>query len=111
MSNLYGVGFAQGSGEVAAALRDMPKMDGYLDTDGYAALYWHLPPELWPKVFIEPFASPLPETVATVAGEDGWALAFHQGPDSPEGTSRAHLCDCGSGNLAYVLWRGKVALR
>lgn len=103
MAHLYGGGCARCNKEIAAAIADMPKMDGYLDTDAYCVRYCHLPAGTWPKPYVD--GEFIAYTTAIVLGDDGWLLAQH---DDGRGV---HPCACDSGNIAQVLYRGKVELR
>lgn len=100
MANLYGKGCPRCNKEIAAALRDMPLMDGYLDTQGYSDRYGKFEASERPVARIDGVFKP--NTVATVAGDDGWLLAFNGGMT---------LCACGSDGMEYELWRGNVEIR
>jgi hypothetical protein len=107
MSDLYGIDCARCNKEIAAALRDMPLMPGYLGTDDYAARY-HRTPMPWPKPYVD--GEYKPETTATVIGEDGWLLCLHR-DESLSTQVKARLCSCGSDSLMYELWRGRVEIK
>jgi hypothetical protein len=98
MSNLYGSGCAQCNAEVAAALRDMPKMDGYLDTHGYWQRYGGCTRADRPRPYLDGEYKRF--TISTVCDDDGWLAALTGRP-----------CECDSGDAWVEVWRGKVELR
>lgn len=104
MADLYGVGCARCNREVAAAFAELPKMDGYLDTDEFWHRYRHLPQEQQPKAYLD--GKPMPHTIATVPGEDGWLICCH-----PNAAGLAYVCPCAMENLCVAVWRGRVELR
>lgn len=53
MGDLYGIGCSRCNREIAAAIKEMPLMDGYLSTEAYSALYMHLPITEQPKVYLD----------------------------------------------------------
>jgi hypothetical protein len=104
MASLYGTGCEKCNKEIAAALRDMPKMDGYLDATGFWNLYKDR--ESYDRPLARVNGVYMPHTFATVCGDDGWLLALHVGDDG-----RVGLCPNDPSCRGYDLWRGKVEIR
>lgn len=107
MADLYGVGCQRCNREIAAAMKEMPHMEGYLDVDTYWQRYGTM--EIRPLPLVN--GEYKQKTVSCVIGDDGWILAMHCGRISPDGAPMVSLCENDPPNLAYELWRGKVELR